>query len=145
MGYDTTFTGGFRFDKPVTERLRIAINEFSQQRHDPRNERVPGYWCQWIIGTDYDGNEALVWDENEKFYNYVEWLEVLIERFFAPEGYILNGEVEYQGEDSEDFGTIEVKDNVVTQHCGIHAFDLSEIDTEMLIEELKRRGFTVHK
>ena len=145
MGCDTTFTGSFRFNKPVTEKLRVLVNDFADERHYPRNERVPGYYCQWIIGTDYDGNEALVWDENEKFYDYVEWLKLLIERFFAPEGYVLNGEVEYLGEDPEDFGTIEVKDNIVTQHYGIHVFNLSEIDTDLLIEEIKRRGYSVYK
>ena len=113
MGYYTSFTGGFRFNKPVTEKLRVLVNDFADKRHNPVTEKVPGYYCQWVIETDYDGNEALVWDENENFYDYVEWLKVLIGRFFEPEGYILNGEVEYLGEDPEDFGTIEVKNNIV--------------------------------
>ena len=69
----------------------------------------PGLWCQWIINDD----EELIWDGGEKFYNYVEWLEYLIEHFFAPSGYVLNGEVHYEGEDRNDFGKIVVKDNEV--------------------------------
>lgn len=98
----------------------------------------PGLWCQWII----DGNE-LVWDEGEKFYDYVEWLEYLIDRFIAPSGYNLNGEIEFQGEDEDDFGTIRVTDNVVEVAYGFRVMDLSEIKTKDLITELANRGYTV--
>lgn len=79
----------------------------------------PGLWCQWIIN---DNNE-LVWDEGEKFYNYVEWLEYLIEHFFAPLGYVLEGTVFYDGEDSDDFGKIIVKDNVVKVSYGHRVYE----------------------
>ena len=79
----------------------------------------PGLWCQWII--DEDGE--LVWDEGEKFYNYTEWLEYLIEHFFAPSGYVLNGTVFYEGEDSDDFGKIIVTDNVVKVAYGYRVYE----------------------
>lgn len=69
----------------------------------------PGLWCQWIINE----NGEVEWDGNEKFYNYVEWLHYLIDNFFAAEGYILNGEIEYLGEDPSDHGLIVVKNNCV--------------------------------
>jgi len=72
----------------------------------------PGLWCQWApdeLGT------AIEWDGGEKFYYYVEWLEYLIAHFLGPWGYVLNGEVAYQGEEDDDRGTIEVIDNVVTK------------------------------
>ena len=72
----------------------------------------PELWCQWII-TD---NGVLEWDGGEKFYSYKEWLEFLIEHFFAPSGYILNGAIEWQGEDRDDYGTMVIENNVVTQH-----------------------------
>ena len=142
MGYTTTFENGFTFNKPVTFDLYRRITEFAQERHEPRNG-FPGCWCQWVIVKDDVSEDSLVWDECEKFYNYVEWLEYLIENFFKPEGYVLNGSVGFQGEDSDDFGTIEVVDNVVTQHFGIHVMDLSEIETENLVKELNRRGYSV--
>lgn len=70
----------------------------------------PGYWCQWVPSSD---GGFLEWDEGEKFYYYVEWLEYLIKHFLKPWGYTLNGEVGYRGEDSEDRGVIYVKNNVV--------------------------------
>ena len=74
----------------------------------------PGLWCQWKI------NEAgqLVWDEGEKFYDYVEWLKYLIANVFIPNGYTLSGSVIWSGEDAPDVGTIEVDNNVVIVHEG---------------------------
>jgi hypothetical protein len=74
----------------------------------PRTQ--PGLWCQWVPTHDGMG---IVWDGNEKFYEYVEWLKYIIKNFLAPKGYVLNGEVEWRGEDWGDVGTIMVKQNEV--------------------------------
>jgi hypothetical protein len=71
----------------------------------------PGLWCQWT--TNEEGTH-LVWDGGEKFYNYVEWLNYLINHFFEKWGVKLNGEITWEGEESEDMGKIVVVDNVVT-------------------------------
>jgi hypothetical protein len=70
----------------------------------------PGLWCQWTVN---DEGTELAWDEGEKFYEYVEWLRYLISHFFEKWGIKLTGEVHWQGEDSDDRGTIYVKDNKV--------------------------------
>ena len=101
--------------------------------------RQPGLWCQWII--NYNGE--LEWDGNEKFYEYVEWLEYLVENFFAPLGYILNGDIEFQGEDYDDFGTIHVIDNVVDTQYGIRIASMDDMKTEDMIAELEKRGYKV--
>lgn len=99
----------------------------------------PGLWCQWIINE----NGELAWDGGEKFYEYEEWLDYLIENFFEPLGYVLNGDIEWQGEESDDFGVIHVVDNFVEMQYGIRITSMSEMSTEKMIEELKRRGFDV--
>jgi hypothetical protein len=71
----------------------------------------PGLWCQWT--TNEEGT-CLEWDGGEKFYNYVEWLKYLINHFFEKWGVKLNGEITWEGEESEDMGKIVVVDNVVT-------------------------------
>ena len=101
----------------------------------------PGLWCQWIINND--GN--LTWDGGEKFYNYIEWLDYLIAHFFEPLGYILNGDIEWQGEGYEDFGTIHVVDNEVTEQYGIRISSMSDLETDALIQELENRGYMVSK
>lgn len=70
----------------------------------------PGLWCQWVPN---EAGDLLEWDGGEKFYDYVEWLEYLIEHFFQPWGYVLNGVVRYYGEDSDDRGLIRITDNAV--------------------------------
>lgn len=70
----------------------------------------PGLWCKW--GPNEDGT-SIVWDESEKFYDYTEWIEYLILHFLKPWGYVLNGEMMWEGEDRSDFGTIYIKDNAV--------------------------------
>ena len=70
----------------------------------------PGLWCQWVPSDD---GTTLAWDEGEKFYNYIEWLQYLIGHFIKPWGRILSGEVYWQGEESDDFGKIVVRDNEV--------------------------------
>lgn len=99
----------------------------------------PSLWCQWMI--DDDGN--LVWDGGDKFYNYAEWLVYLIDNFIDPSGYICNGEIEFQGEDINDFGTIYVKDNVVTVKYGMRIQSLKDISDYDLIAEAERRGFKI--
>ena len=104
--------------------------------------RQPGLWCQWIIGGD---NDELVWDEGEKFYDYYDWLFYMIKHFFEPLGYVLNGEIEFEGEESEDFGVICVTENVISMQYGIRVNSINEIETNKLIAELESRGYAVSK
>jgi hypothetical protein len=71
----------------------------------------PGLWCQWEVTAD---GGYLQWNGTEKFYDYVEWMRYLIEHFFAPWGHVLNGAMDWQGENEDDTGVITVIDNVVT-------------------------------
>jgi hypothetical protein len=71
--------------------------------------KQPGLWCQWELQDD----TTLAWDGNEKFYNYIEWLQYLIVHFFKPWGINLNGECFWQGDDNSDMGKIEITDNVI--------------------------------
>ena len=75
----------------------------------------PGLWCNWEL--DDTGTE-LKWNGAEKFYNYIEWLEYLIQHFFTPWNIKLNGKIKWNGEDSNDVGLITVKNNKVTYKEG---------------------------
>jgi len=71
----------------------------------------PGLWCQWT--PNEEETTEIQWDCGEKFYNYVEWLQYIIDNFLKRWDYVLNGEVEWQGEDSSDMGKIVVTDNEI--------------------------------
>lgn len=75
----------------------------------------PGLWCQW---TPTEDGTAIEWDQGEKFYDYVEWLEYLIEHFLKPWGYVLNGAVDWQGEERGDIGRILIVNNAVSTKAG---------------------------
>lgn len=70
----------------------------------------PGVWCKWEPNED---GTAIEWNGAEKFYNYTDWIVYLIEHFLGPWGYVLAGEMMWEGEERSDFGTIYIKDNVV--------------------------------
>jgi hypothetical protein len=103
------------------EEGEFYYNPNSSDRGQEREESVrdynsppasqPSLWCHWVPLGDGRGIE---WDGGEKFYSYVEWIEYLIEKVLAPRGYLLNGEVEWSGEDSDDRGLIRIMANVVT-------------------------------
>ncbi len=80
-----------------------------EYNNPPRTQ--PGLWCQWIPSDD---GMFIEWDGDEKFYDYIAWLKYIISNFLAPKGYILNGEVKWEGEESSDMGIIVVTNNVVT-------------------------------
>ena len=70
----------------------------------------PSLWCQWVPTSDRRGIE---WDCGEKFYGYDEWLQYICDKILAPKGYILNGAVEFRGEDWVDAGLLICEDNKV--------------------------------
>jgi hypothetical protein len=75
----------------------------------------PSLWCDWIPTDD---GLFIEWNGGEKFYNYVEWITYIVDKILKPHGYILSGEVTWQGEDSYDRGMIVAKDNVITTKTG---------------------------
>lgn len=122
MGYSTDLFGRFDLDKVLTPELGKKIEDFAEERHGGNTEvhdGYPGFWCNWVPTNDYKGIE---WNGAEKFYDYVEWLEIIIKKFLEPNGYKLNGSVEWYGEDQSDIGVIRVKDNVVETREGVITF-----------------------
>jgi hypothetical protein len=108
----------FNPDRRENERDVVSYND------SPSTQ--PGLWCQWI---PTEGGEAIIWDFGEKFYNYVEWLEYIIENFIDPWGYKMNGTVYWHGEDTDDIGSIIVVDNVVDVRNGYISYgDESPMD-----------------
>lgn len=70
----------------------------------------PGLWCQWRPTED---GKTLEWDGGEKAYNMEDWIFYLLEGFFKPKGYILNGFVEAEGEESDDRWSMRVQNNIL--------------------------------
>ena len=133
MGYQTYFEGSFDLDKPLTAEHTKILKDFNEKRHnDTAKNKYPGIWCQWEPNED---GTALIWDEGEKFYEYEAWIEYLIDNYLKPWGYVLNGVVSWDGDDSEDNGDITIEDNIVE---AVNLGDLMAQQREALDEILKR-------
>jgi hypothetical protein len=72
--------------------------------------RQPSLWCQWYYSRN---TNSIKWDGDEKFYNYVEWIEYIIEFILVPRKYKLSGMVLWQGEEEGDKGYINIINNKV--------------------------------
>ena len=106
----------------------------------------PRYWCNWCINEE---TGVVEWNGGEKFYQYTDWLIYLIENFFEPAGYILNGEFIWIGEDSDDRGKISVVNNKVSEFLGEIVYEderedpikvLKKVSDKDLLDEVIRRG-----
>lgn len=106
MGYETDFYGTFKISPKPKLEFTNQVNKFGEYWFDEEQDGHPDRDCQWYINDEGE----LDW-EGENFYDYVEWLQYLIDTFFQPSGYKLNGKVKWQGEDWEDRGIITIKDN----------------------------------
>ena len=111
MGYTTEFRGTFELSRPLSREEHTELERFSETRHD--DEMMPGIWCDWAPTRDGRGIE---WNGSAKFYDYVGWLEFIMDHFLDEWGITLSGTVKYRGEDFDDAGTITVEDGKVTQN-----------------------------
>jgi hypothetical protein len=99
----------------------------------------PSLWCKWRVN---DRGDRLEHNGGEKFDEYVEWLDYLVEHFFSPWGVRIDGSVKYEGDVPVDSGMIEIIDNRIEVRPDIYpriypkgAMYLGERDSEL--EELE--------
>jgi hypothetical protein len=136
MGYTTDFEGFITSVKPLPKKIEELFNGICSTRRIARdiknygiegefyirNDKLgvidknkpprtqPGLWCHWI----YDpSNYRIRWNDSEKFYNYVEWLEYLLNIINIFTECQFSGVILWCGEDKGDCGAIIVKDNQI--------------------------------
>ena len=146
MGYTTNFSGQFDITPKLRNKDLNFLVAFNRSRRMQRNldpkygvdgefyvkdddrgivdsfrppSTQPGLWCQWMPTGD---GRALIWDGGEKFYDYVPWLQYLIDRVLKPRGYTLNGVVDWEGENRADSGRIEVVNNEIFIRRGTRSY-----------------------
>jgi hypothetical protein len=149
MGYDTCLIGSFDLDKKLDDKtlqmvgkLNVDSDSFVNSNPQFEKPRVGTYGCQWIPTQDAMGIE---YDGVEKFYDYIVWLEYLIQ-VLESRGYKLNGDVRWGGEDQfNDHGFIKVRNNSIhtdnqgvftsaDNRSGLSAFVYYEKDGDKLAE-----------
>lgn len=135
MGYTTEFRGAFRITPELTGEICDQLNNISQVDHR-LNSDMPGYFCQWIVTGSNVAGWVLEWDGIEKFYDYTEWLKWLLKNVFIPNGYELNGEIIWQGEEVGDIGILHIDRNVLTVQNKTHKFQPPAVTHPELVKDL---------
>jgi hypothetical protein len=115
VGYTTFFKGALKLSPTLTKEQRAALAALHEDETPIPNVSVDvsppaDTFCQWVATAD---GTKLEWDGEEKFYDYVEWLQYLC-AVFAKWGVQASGTIRWTGEEPEDRGAITVKRNVVT-------------------------------
>ena len=114
MGYTTEFSGAFDLDKPADAETTLFMRDVSDMGIEAIRQLggAPDTYCQWEITKD---RLHIKWDGGENFYDYVEWLQWLIDNKLKPAGLTLSGSVKFHGEEVEDCGTIAIVDGRVVK------------------------------
>ena len=147
MGYTTNFEGCFDIKPNISVEHAELINTFIANFNDNvwvrKSERTieldkdaPRNRCGWYIEGDIS---SIGWDGQEKFYDYVEWLKFLIKKFFKPLDYSVFGDVEWDGEDRGDVGTITIQNNVVTVESNLETITRLKEQVENMTGLIKER------
>jgi len=120
MGYTTSFQGEFTCNPALNSGQVAKLKKFTGERHGEYGDGVgPGAWCQWEPSDD---GVAILWDEGEKFGNYEEWINHLLEHFLTPWGVTLSGQITWQGEERDDFGILVADVDTVCGYVGERGF-----------------------
>jgi hypothetical protein len=122
MGQDVYYNGEIAITPALTESdaavLRAATNLqqsvetrpfFAAVAASPEPD-LPYHGGLIEISED---REFILPEQDESRHGFRLWLKLVIEHYLAPRGYVLDGEVTWEGEDRDDSGTIFVKDNQV--------------------------------
>jgi hypothetical protein len=108
MGYTTEFSGKINLSRKLTAEEYNQLIEYNEDPDVIEGDK-PGSYMQWIPDESL---QAIVWDGEEKFYCYVEWLEWLMALLLRKD-IIANGDLIWNGESTGDVGKITVVNNAV--------------------------------
>lgn len=114
MGYTTKFVGQVNLSRKLTLQEAKQLLEFSEDPKLIQEGQKPNSYMQWVPNESMD---AIVWDQQEKFYDYEEWM-VWLMGWLAARDITCNGQLDWRGESSDDIGRIYVVDNKVSSARG---------------------------
>ena len=109
MGYDTKFSGAVKLSRALTIAEASVILEANNDPDSIQGEH-PRSYMQWVPTQSLD---HIVYDGNEKFYEYVDWMKWLV-NYLKGIGITADGEIDWSGDQAGDTGTIVVANSEVT-------------------------------
>jgi len=118
MGYTTEFTGVIGLSRELTLAEARDLLDAAGDGKAICQSRPQGH-LRWVPTEDLRG---ITWDQGEKFYDYVEWMECVC-AWLSHLGIVCNGEIAWSGEEADDTGRIYVRNNdiVASRAEGIKA------------------------
>lgn len=121
MGYPVYYSGEVDVQPPLTETHALVVEDVVDMRETDDSRPIfaaiqassepdlPGYGGQLVVSEDHS---TLCPEEGESRHGLRLWLVLLLEHFFIPQGYVLNGEIGWDSpDDAEDRGTIYLQNN----------------------------------
>ena len=114
MGYTTKFTGAIKLSRKLTLGEAKYLLEMGEDSDYTAARFGLDAYMQW---APTESLNAIVWDGNEKFYEYEACMLKLCEHLLSI-GIEADGEVRWVGEDSSDTGQIIVIKNIVSVFKG---------------------------
>lgn len=142
MGYNTKFDGEFKFSRKLTHTEAGILRDFYDGNDIGCFEGKPNAYLQWVVSQDRD---ALVYDGEEKFYEYIPWIEYLCKNYFEPWGVKVNGRVKWQGEDAGDIGVIVATDSQIDVFKNTHTVPGNEGAGEDVVRDFLTEACTLLK
>lgn len=122
MGYPVYYDGEVEITPPLTEEHAAIVRDFAKCDRTDLTEPIFAaiaasdepdlpYSCGlYEVADDCSG---LIPEEDESRHGLATWLRLLAKHFLAPSGYLMNGDVTWTTEQSDDRGCIFIKDNQV--------------------------------
>lgn len=114
MGYTTNFTGAIKLSRKLTFAEAKFLLEMGEDSDCTEARFGIRTYMQWAPTESLD---AIVWDGNEKFYDFEACMLKLCEHLLSI-GIEADGEIRWIGEDRSDTGQIIVIQNIVSVFKG---------------------------
>ncbi len=122
MGYSVYYDGELSVAPPLTEADDIVVRAVLNGEHTAETLAVfaaiaassepdlPWHAGLLMVSEERD---LILPEEDESRHGLGTWLRLVLQRFLSERGYVLNGQISWEGEDADDRGTIFVKDNQI--------------------------------
>ena len=122
MGYSMYYNGEITVSPTLTEADAAIARAVAEGERSEQTQAVfaaiaasPEPDLPWHTGllTVSEDRNLILPEEDESRPGFGIWLRLLLDHFLSARGYILNGQISWEGEDPDDRGTLFVKDNVI--------------------------------
>tara|TARA_Y100001972_G_C7654795_1_gene329618 strand:+ start:1833 stop:2258 length:426 start_codon:yes stop_codon:yes gene_type:complete len=135
MGYNTDWNGQLNLSRKLTDKEQEEWDTIQNERHDSeyeygnKNREYPSIWC----GFEVNEGDVFEWDTNEKTYMGQEWIRFFVNKVIEwnkEKEIIVEGEMEWRGQDMGDNGKVKVKYNSGSKMYQIDTYEIDFVRTE---------------